>query len=219
MPTICILPSTRSMLLAHLGFRGKGSKDVREFNEIVTRLKARHDTKIVLHLFSNNGFIFFGSSLVLNPSLGNLISAIVFDSCPCPITDEVAATGLLSAIARVNAEEARRKGWWEPLRVVCSPLVALMNRRQTLIWETWRTAFPRAPALFLYSRSDAVVPPDEIERFIAAYEVSLSSAGLPVEKEQWEDAEHCDMLFLQGILYSNTNSTPVLQARSSKAKF
>ena len=36
MPTICILPSTRSMLLAHLGFRGKGSKDVREFHEIIT---------------------------------------------------------------------------------------------------------------------------------------------------------------------------------------
>lgn len=45
--------------------------------------EAEQGRKIVLHVMSNNGFLFLAACLIHRQALRNSCAAIVFDSCPC----------------------------------------------------------------------------------------------------------------------------------------
>jgi hypothetical protein len=175
--TVQVLPSIPSMLLAHQGWRGNGSKRVRRVSELIVR--RAQDSEIIVHLFSNNGFIFFGSCMMADARVSRAVSAVILDSCPSYITREVAATGLLSALLRIDAGEAGKPGSnkKQALEAVMAPVLAALDTRQRKAWEAWEMRHPVAPHLFMYSDGDEVVSPSEVASFASAHASRLTLRG------------------------------------------
>jgi len=192
--TVEILPSIGEMVLAHQGLRGKGTSKVRHLCQLI-RLRAP-DSEVLVHVFSNNGFIFFGSCLVVSADIAPLVSAVILDSSPCYITPSVAATGLVSATMRVEAEEAASSWQAAALRRAILPLLSVMDPRQRRAWDAWTVQKPMlaAPHLFLYSSRDAVVPAQDIESFARLHCQRLGRAGVESRIEKWSCGAHCGLL-------------------------
>ena len=184
-----ILPSIASMLLAHQGWRGGGSRSVRQVCDLIEHRAS--DAEIIVHLFSNNGFVFFGSCLLAQPGLSKLVSAVILDSAPCYITSDVAATGLISATQRVEAAEAGKQRLRRVIKAGVWPLVRVLDRRQAAVWRAWQQHCPEAPHLFLYSAADGVVPPTEIEAFAEKHCARLRMLGVASHLSRWDTAPHC----------------------------
>ena len=200
-----ILPSIPSMLLAHQGWRGRGSSRVRQACDLM--LERAADSEIIVHLMSNNGFVFFGSCLLAQPRLSDRISALVFDSAPSYITPRIAAVGLVSALQRVEASPtATLSVSASPedtlLARAMTPLLRGMERRQQRVWCAWAEAFPRAPHLLLYSRADRVVAAAEVEAFANAHAVRLAALGCACVAVPWQTAQHCGLLREDASKYS-----------------
>ncbi len=199
-----ILPSIPSMLLAHQGWRGRGSSRVRQACDLM--LERAADSEIIVHLMSNNGFVFFGSCLLAQPGLSDRISALVFDSAPSYITPRIAAVGLLSALQRVEASPTESADSASPadtlLERAVTPLLRGMERRQQRVWCAWAEAFPRAPHLLLYSRADRVVAAAEVEAFANAHAVRLAALGCACVAVPWQTAQHCGLLREDASKYS-----------------
>lgn len=187
-----VIPSIRSMLLAHQGWRGRGSRMVKGVCELI--LQRAPDSEIVVHVFSNNGFIFFGSCMLAQEQVSAHVSGVILDSCPCYITPEVAATGLISATRRVEASEVGI----HPLKTLVKATVYLLLRalesRQHKVWQTWSCSFPAAPHLFIYSDLDAVVPADAIQAFADEHLSRLQDLGVECDVSRWKAAQHCGLL-------------------------
>jgi hypothetical protein len=175
--TVQVLPSIPSMLLAHQGWRGNGSKRVRRVSELI--VQRAQDSEIIVHLFSNNGFFFFGSCMMADARVSRAVAAVILDSCPSYITQEVAATGLLSALIRVDAGEAGKPGSKkkQALEAVMAPVLAALETRQRKAWEAWEMRHPVAPHLFMYSDGDEVVSPSEVASFASAHASRLALRG------------------------------------------
>ena len=184
-----ILPSIASMLLAHQGWRGGGSRSVRQVCDLIEHRAS--DAEIIVHLFSNNGFVFFGSCLLAQPGLSKLVSAVILDSAPCYITSDVAATGLISATQRVEAAAAGKRRLRKVIKAGVWPLVRVLDRRQAAVWRAWQQHCPAAPHLFLYSAADGVVPPAEIETFAETHCARLRMLGVASHLSRWDTAPHC----------------------------
>lgn len=177
--TVEIIPSLPGMLLAHQGWRGKGSAAVRSTCKLVEERAA--DADIVIHVFSNNGFIFFGSCLQASPSLADKVSAVILDSAPSYITPASGATALLAAVRRVEADKAASGFRWGLMRAAMVPVMSMMDARQRAAWSAWESQCPRAPHLFIFSEKDKMVPPDAIQEFADAHALRLRGLGLPAQ--------------------------------------
>jgi hypothetical protein len=204
METIEIIPSLQGMLLAHQGFRGKGSSTVRATCKLMEQREV--DSEIVMHIFSNNGFIFFGSCLLASPGIADKISAVIIDSAPSFITPTSGATALLAAMRRVEAQKAATGLRWNILRVAMIPVMSMLNGRQRAAWNAWQRQLVRAAHLFILSEQDKMVPPHEIQLFAIQHAARLRDIGVTTEMIKWETGEHCGMLrkdkkrYLQDIL-------------------
>ena len=190
--TMVVIPSLRGMLLAHQGWRGQGSSAVRSVCTLIGQRCA--DSEIVLHIFSNNGFIFFGSCLRASPHIAEKVSAIILDSAPSFITPTSGATALLAAMRRIEADKAAVGLRWNLLQIAMVPVMALMDGRQRAAWNAWRTHCPRAPHLFIFSERDKMVPPQDIQAFADEHAVRVRALGLPVQVDKWESGQHCGLL-------------------------
>jgi hypothetical protein len=198
--TVEILPSIGSMLLAHQGWRGKGSKSVRNACDII--IQHARNSEVVIHLFSNNGFIFFGSCMLAQPRVASLVSAVILDSAPCYITPRVAATGLVAALHRLNATVAGTTRRARVVNAVVSPLLWTLDSRQRSVWEVWASHFPPVPHLFLYSGADGVIPANEIEVFATEHQARLRLQGVEGRLSRWEGPGHCELMRADPAKYS-----------------
>ena len=187
-----VIPSIRSMLLAHQGWRGRGSRAVKSVCKLI--LQRAPDSEIIVHIFSNNGFIFFGSCMLAQEQVSVHVSGIILDSCPCYITPDVAATGLMSATRRVEASDTGKQWARNLVKTAVYPLLRVLEARQHKVWQTWSSSFPKVPHLFMYSDGDAVVPADEIRDFAGQHLSRLQALGVECDISRWETAQHCGLL-------------------------
>jgi hypothetical protein len=158
-------------------------------------------------VFSNNGFLFFGSCLLADPGLATLVSAVILDSCPSYITPQVAATGLGSAVWRVEAGRAK-EGWRNGLlSVFVSPLVRVLEARQRGAWEAWTHHFPPVAHLFLYSKADGVVEWREVAKFRREHGKRLALKGVRLDQHEWHQAQHCGLLRHDPATYTQQVAT------------
>jgi pimeloyl-ACP methyl ester carboxylesterase len=167
-----------------------------------------------MHIFSNNGFVFFGSCLLSRPEISGKISAIILDSAPSYITPTSGATALLAAVRRVEADKAAAGIRWNFLRTAMVPVMALMAQilkrqrpsrmsilnnaramnfqnlcqdgRQSAAWGAWSRYCPRAPHLFIFSERDKMVPPHDIQAFAHEHAQRVRALGCPVQVDKWE---------------------------------
>jgi len=70
-----LIPTMGAMMLAHQGFRGRGSRLVRETCAMIQERHARGE-RVVVHAFSNNGFFFLSACLLHDPSLRDVIAGM-----------------------------------------------------------------------------------------------------------------------------------------------
>lgn len=56
------------------------------------------------------------------------------------------------------------------------------------IWQAWDTVAPRSPQLFLYSSADALIPPEQVQRF----QKLQTARGVNVCSRMWSDSAHCE---------------------------
>ena len=197
--TVEIIPSLQSMLLAHQGWRGKGSAAVRQTVRLIEESAAGHE--IVVHIFSNNGFVFFGSVLQAAPGISTKMSAVIIDSAPSYITPDNGATALLAAVRRIEADKAAHGVRWNILRGAMIPVMALLERRQNAAWSAWKAHCPRAPHLFIFSEQDAMVPPDDIQVFADEHTRHLDTLNQASEVKRWEAGKHCGLYLLNKARY------------------
>ena len=199
--TVEVLPSIRSMLLAHQGWRGRGSRAVRGVCELI--IERAPDSEIVVHIFSNNGFIFFGSCMLAEEAVSAHVSAVILDSCPCYITPRVAATGLISATQRVEASEAGQQWAANFVKAAVTPLLGTLDSRQRKVWQIWSSSLPVAPHLFMCSNGDGVIPAEKILEFAQEQRARLRAHDMACDVVQWETAQHCGMLRENPSRYSD----------------
>lgn len=141
-----VIPSLPSMLLAHLGFRGEGSRRVREVGGLI-EAEAAQGRRVLVHAMSNNGFFFLSAMMVASGGvLRQRLSGVVLDSCPCRITPEVAATGLLASVQRVDGGSVKVGGG---LKGLLGAWLRRMEGRQDKLLNAWDDGFILAPALLL----------------------------------------------------------------------
>ena len=197
--TVQVIPSLRGMLLAHQGWRGRGSAAVRDMCALIEQRSA--DSEVAVHIFSNNGFVFFGSCLQASPLIRERISAVILDSAPSYITPDSGATALLAAVRRVEADKASAGLRWSLLRTAMVPVMALMDGRQSAAWGAWSSHCPRAPHLFIFSKRDKMVPPADIEAFAEEHALRVRALGRAVEVDKWETGQHCGLLRVSKTRY------------------
>ena len=197
--TVQVIPSLRGMLLAHQGWRGRGSAAVRDMCALIEQRSA--DSEVAVHIFSNNGFVFFGSCLQASPLIRERISAVILDSAPSYITPDSGATALLAAVRRVEADKAAAGLRWSLLRTAMVPVMALMDGRQSAAWGAWSSHCPRAPHLFIFSKRDKMVPPADIEAFAEEHALRVRALGRAVEVDKWETGQHCGLLRVSKTRY------------------
>ena len=70
------------------------------------------------------------------------------------------------------------------LCIVVDRLLAIV----TQIWLAWESVAPVSPQLYLYSTADALIPPEEVQKF------QKLQAGRDVEihSKMWTDSAHCE---------------------------
>lgn len=119
---------------------------------------------------------------------------IVLDSAPSQANVHIWSRGMLSAMLSepaISVEEshpvmlaaARRLAD----RYLAAPQVA---KRLREVRHAWQYAVPACPQLYLYSKADALVPYQHIERFMD----QQAAHGVSVQHHCWDDAPHCELL-------------------------
>jgi pimeloyl-ACP methyl ester carboxylesterase len=159
---------------------------------------------IIVHLFSDNGFIGWAALLDALDATEDgrraraAIRGVVFDSSPGlwnirgPIDfARRFALGMTPAVSRMAKLGAR-----ERLRVVTSLLAVGFIGYQAIFRRSVRAMLsasdrveakqPRCPHLFLYGEQDVLVPPSDIRAWIARQRL----AGLEIEEHVFEEARH-----------------------------
>ncbi|CAL8472211.1 g11753 [Coccomyxa elongata] len=213
-PTLGIRPQTRSIVAPLLGDRA-----ATEFLRQIQDAQAQHPSRaVVYHIFSNAGFIFFGTMLrtlaqqdeelfikiVGRPPLGarrpspaplSLLEAtagIVLDSAPSRLTPDIAARGLTAAVLGEPAQgiEVRRPSLTQASKFALRPVLGLpmISSRISEIWSAWDHVAPVRPQLYLYSPVDVLIPPAEVERFMT----QQVARGVTVQSKVFPDSPHCE---------------------------
>ena len=56
------------------------------------------------------------------------------------------------------------------------------------VYDAWYNLAPMCPQLYLYSEADPLVPPADVERYMAIQ----ASRGVDVSSFRWKDSGHCE---------------------------
>ena len=56
------------------------------------------------------------------------------------------------------------------------------------IWSAWETVAPVSPQLYLYSSADALIPPEEVQKF----QKLQAGRDIEVHSKMWTDSAHCE---------------------------
>ena len=66
------------------------------------------------------------------------------------------------------------------------------------VWKAWMLV-PQCPQLYLYSSSDALIPSQEVERFMSMQR----QRGVELYSKMWEDSPHCEHFRLHPEEYTD----------------
>ncbi|KAK9905971.1 hypothetical protein WJX75_009885 [Coccomyxa subellipsoidea] len=215
-PTLGIRPQTSSIMVPPLGDRAAS-----EFLRQIRDAQAQHPSRpIVYHIFSNAGFIFFGTMLRtlaqqdeelfskvlgrpcyaremgrLSPAPLDILegtAGIILDSAPSRLTPDIAARGFTAAILGEPAQgiEVRRPHLTQASKLALLPVLGLpmISTRIREVWSAWDNVAPVRPQLYLYSPVDALIPPEEVDRFM----VQQAARGVTVQSKLFPDSPHCE---------------------------
>lgn len=213
--TLTFLPSTAGIVVPPLGDR-----DVRAFCATLSALPvpapAPTPRPVILHSFSNAGWLFTGQLLratahpppltlpadharALQALMHAHVAAVVLDSAPGRIDADVAARGFGAALANQEAEGfdgryplvtalARHLFRW----YLRAPVIATRLREVQAAWATPASGWGgnAAPLLHLYSDADVLIPREDMEAFAAGQ----VRAGRRVQAVVFEGAPHVRLL-------------------------
>ena len=211
-PTLAARPSVSTSLLP---WRVDAAADAVADAAAGALAEGGSDTGIVAHVFSNAGFLLAGTLLARQaaalragggthtPTL--TLRGALFDSCPARVTPDMAARGVVAALAGEPAA-----GVWERRRVSVAaaraPLTALLRlnaSRLNAAWIAWEAPdeaiLPaEAPLTFAYAVEDALIPADEVRAFASA----RARAGGRVAGLHAFDSPHCEHLRVHPTEYA-----------------
>ncbi|KAI3431345.1 hypothetical protein D9Q98_004403 [Chlorella vulgaris] len=135
----------------------------------------------------SQGDVLSGFKQVLHHTQG-----IVLDSAPSQATAHIWSRGVLAAVLAQPVQEVEES---HPMllrnlhslaeRYFMLPQVA---RRMREVRHAWQHHVPPCPQLYLYSKSDALIPYQHIELFMEQQEAH----GVCVHHHRWDDTAHCE---------------------------
>jgi len=197
-PTLSIRPQTSSIVFPPLGDR-QARSFLRELEGVREAHAGRH---MLLHVFSNAGFLFAGTALRLSARASKqgevascpleLACGVIFDSAPARLTPDMAARGFVSAGLGKPAKGIQHS---RPRSVAAATSIfkiflnaPYIAARSDEVWEAWRTTAPLCPQLYMYSTDDVLIPQNEIRSF----QESQRERGVDVRERIWTDSAHCE---------------------------
>lgn len=145
--------------------------------EAQIRLHAAAKHPILIHSFSNGGFILstllLASDLRSELRLSSKLTKYVFDSAPAPLSPDMIARALLSV--RYGNIDPVTSPLFFPLRFLCTVYLQLpvIKRRHDELWQFWRTEAPVRPILCLLSKTDPLIDVQAANDFLDAQVRSL----------------------------------------------
>lgn len=172
---------------------------VRVHDAVMDRLGARRP--LLLHSFSDNGFLALGALLAHGASVGSRLGArttgVLVDSAPGVYALRSArelgdafgrALGPLLARRRLGRPElppwaTRALGHGFAAYFALRPSVTRPMQRSA---ETAMASWPRAPTTFVYGDRDGVIPHASVERFADW----LAARAVPVRRERFDGSGH-----------------------------
>ncbi|EIE23814.1 hypothetical protein COCSUDRAFT_83689 [Coccomyxa subellipsoidea C-169] len=119
-------------------------------------------------------------------------AGIILDSAPSRLTPDIAARGFTAAILGEPAQgiELRRPVLTQASKVALLPVLGLpvISARIREVWNAWDNVAPVRPQLYLYSPVDALIPPEEVARFME----QQAARGVTVHSRMFPDSPHCE---------------------------
>ncbi|KAL0042970.1 hypothetical protein WJX79_005495 [Trebouxia sp. C0005] len=203
-------PPTNSIVLPPIG-----SAKAAEFIRDVQSFQNLHlHQPVIYHIFSNAGFLFFGTvlraiaaadALPLSPSQQLTSSAcslqhnmlqpvkgLILDSAPCRLTPSISARGFTAAVLSKPAKsiQMQHPHLVSAARLLFTPVLKFppIANRQDQIWQAWSNTAPLCPQLYLYSSADALIPPSAVQQF----QELQKQRGVQVHSKMWIDSAHCE---------------------------
>ena len=164
--------------------------------------------RIVIHLFSNNGFFSY-MTLLRDPLVGDFLRhrvvAQIFDSSP-GVPDPLSPQYFASMFQRA-LEGIYQKSRW-PIRkaigLAGGALFGAVYHTKSAVRDevmaarpTFRSHSPQAPIWAVYGPGDTIVPMDWIEAFL----LECEERGLRVHREIFEGSRHVEHWVVYGDAY------------------
>lgn len=179
-----------------------GRFQAEKVTEVMTDFTLRNPgMPTIVHVFSGAGFIFASSvfkhlyrmdDLVLRYIVLGEVSAIIFDSCPAEIDEDMASRAVVAALFGQNAAgvENRMGGLVSMLRSAFSWWMKrdIVKRRINDTWRVWEIAVPPVPQLYLYSETDVLIPAKQVELF----QERQQNRGVHVFRYKWSSTPHVE---------------------------
>ena len=203
-PTLAARPSVSASLLP---WRVDAAADAFAAAAADALADSASDGGIVAHVFSNAGFLLAGTLLARQAAArragsGTHTPTLTFrgallDSCPARVTSDMAARGVVAALAGEPAAGVgeRRRVSVAAARTPLSALLRLNASRLNAAWTAWErpdeAILPAdAPLTFAYAVHDALIPAAEVTAFASA----RAAAGGRVGGVHAFDSPHCEHL-------------------------
>lgn len=134
------------------------------------RLQATVEHPLLIHSFSNGGFILstllLTSDLRSNMRLSSKLTKYVFDSAPAPLSPDMIARALLSV--RYGNIDPLQSSLFFPLRLLCALYleVPMIKQRHAELWQFWKNEAPVRPILCLLSKTDPLIDVQAANAFL-----------------------------------------------------
>ena len=218
---LCFQPSVLGLLMSSVRRRElmQFSEALAVHLERTPAHSAAH-SRLRIHALSNNGFFFLAGVLYetnsavrrgelpsenaaarLARALDNLEAlTLVVDSAPSRIDADIAARGMLSAVLGEPAKgvETRHDALYNTLYGTLGTLLRTVSATERLrevqqdVWEDELTLQRKFSMLLLHSRSDSLIPPEDVKAHEKKMRSLIGSGA--VERQEWEDGgEHVEL--------------------------
>lgn len=125
---------------------------------------------VVIHSFSNGGFILLTMLLAADHRAGSRLSSklenFVLDSAPAPVNPDMTARALLSVI--LGTVDPVASPMFLPLRLLCGLYlkVPIIKQRHADLWQFWKKQAPIRPILCMLSKKDPLIDIKAANRFL-----------------------------------------------------
>jgi len=157
----------------------------------------------IYHIFSTGGFIHAATmwkwmdqveDIFIRKSLLDEVKGIIFDSGPAKVTEDMVAKALVSATLDTPAHVLESRPVQGRLLSAAHSAASwymqkkYIRRREQEVHEAWYEMAPVCPQLYLYSASDTLANPHDVERYMQIQ----ASRGVEVSSYKWQDSGHCE---------------------------